>query len=376
MPKGERGTAKPYLRGTIWWVKYYVPGETQPRRESSGSTNKQDAVRLLNKRRKEIDDRKVSSSTATVNDLLKLYLDDQKRQKRHSYRSAEGFVRLHLNPAFGLIRAATLGTKHVKAFIEQKQTAGYANASINRWLEALRRGYTLGLQELPPLVYAAPDIESLMLEEDNVREGFLEHAQYVALRDELPDHQRLILAIGYHLAMRRGEILKLRWDQVDWNENLIRLEKRQTKAKKARIAPLYGELRAWLDMAYAGRDPECPYIISWRGHGLSEVKTAWKNACRRAGVPDLLVHDLRRTAARTMIRAGIPEKQIMLIAGWKTRSMFDRYHIVDERDIQEAGKKLALHLAQQECLVKEGTKEGTAELSGGVSEIGQMESIQ
>jgi hypothetical protein len=108
MPRGERGTAKPYLRGNIWWVKYYVPGETQPRRESSGSTSKQDAVRLLNTRRKEIDDRKVSSSTATVNDLLKLYLDDQKRQKRHSYRSAEGFVRLHLGPAFGLIRAATL----------------------------------------------------------------------------------------------------------------------------------------------------------------------------------------------------------------------------------------------------------------------------
>jgi integrase len=376
MPKGERGTAKPYLRGTIWWVKYYVPGETHPRRESSGSTSKQDAVRLLNTRRKEIDDRKVSSSTATVNDLLKLYLGDQKRQKRHSYRSAEGFVRLHLDPAFGLIRAATLGTKHIKAFIEQKQTAGYANASINRWLEALRRGYALGLQELPPLVYAAPDIESLMLDEDNVREGFLEHAQYVALRDELPDHQRLILAIGYHLAMRRGEILKLRWDQVDWNENLIRLEKRQTKAKKARIAPLYGELRAWLDMAYAARDPECPYIISWRGHGVSEVKTAWRNACRRAGVPDLLVHDLRRTAARTMIRAGIPEKQIMLIAGWKTRSMFDRYHIVDERDIQEARKKLARHLAEQECLVKEGTKEGTEKWNAAVSGIAQTESIQ
>jgi len=85
-----------------------------------------------------------------------------------------------------------------------------------------------------------------------------------------------------------------------------------------------------------------------------------------------LVHDLRRTAARTMI----PEKQIMLIAGWKTRSMFDRYHIVDERDIQEAGKKLARHLAQQECVVKEGTKEGTGEWSAEVSGIGQSESIQ
>jgi integrase len=94
----------------------------------------------------------------------------------------------------------------------------------------LRRGYTLGTSASPPLVYAAPKIE--MLEEDNVREGFLEHEQYLTFRSELPDHQRLILVIGYHLGMRRGEILKLRWDQVDWKENLIRLEKSRQKESK------------------------------------------------------------------------------------------------------------------------------------------------
>ena len=144
-------------------------------------------------------------------------------------------------------------------------------------------------------------------EDDNVREGFLEHEQYVRLRDELPDHQKLILVIGYHLGMRRGEILKLRWDQVDWDANLIRLEKKQTKAKKARNAPLYGELRAWFELAYSARDPQCPFIVSWRGHGITEVKTAWKKARERAGVPALLIHDLRRTAVRNMIRAGISE---------------------------------------------------------------------
>jgi len=95
---------------------------------------------------------------------------------------------------------------------------------VNRWLEALRRAYTLASVSLPPLVCASPKIELLV--EDNVREGFLEHDQYVNLRNELPEHQRLILVIGYHLGMRQGEILNLRWDQVDWQENLIRLERR------------------------------------------------------------------------------------------------------------------------------------------------------
>jgi integrase len=350
MPKGEHGTAKPYLRGKVWWVKYYVPGEPKPRYESSKSTNKTDAIRLLNQRRSEIDSRQVSSANATVRDLLNLYLADQRKQGRHSVKQADGYVRLHLDPAFGKTKASAITTQKIDQFIEQKQAADYANATINRWLEALRRAYTLGKNAMPPLVYTAPKIEKL--EEDNVREGFLEHEQYIVFRSELPDHQRLILVIGYHLGMRRGEILKLRWDQVDWQENLIRLEKKQTKGKQARVAPLYGELRGWLEMAYAGRG-ESEFIVSWKGEGISEVKTAWNKARQRATVPFLLVHDLRRTAVRNMVRAGIPEKQAMKISGHRSRSIFDRYDITDERDIQIAGQKLARYLEGKSKVVTE-----------------------
>jgi len=377
MPRGERGTAKPYLRGTIWWIRYYVPGEKKPRRESSNSVKKNDAIRLLNQRRKEIDDRKVCASNATIDDLLSLYLKDQKTQKRKSYASAEGYVRLHLRPAFGKLKVDRLTTAMVNAFKEQKQAAGYADASINRYLEALIRSFQLGLDNLPPLVYTMPLITQL--DENNVREGFLEHEQYIALRDELPDHQKLILVIGYHFGMRRGEILNLRWDQVDWDGNVIRLEKKQTKAKKARIAPLYGELRAWLEMAYSVRDPECPFIVSWKGHGISEVKTAWKSARERAGVPGLLVHDLRRTAARNMIRAGVPERKVLDIVGWKTRSMLDRYNIMDERDVHDAGEKMERYLAekaQRAQAHKVGTKVGTTEGLDQGGDTGERISIQ
>jgi integrase len=367
MAKGERGTSKPYLRGKIWWIRYCVPGEKKKRYESSGSTNKNEALRLLNQRRSEIDNRRVSNANATVSDLLELYLADQRKQGRHSYKQAEGYVRLHLRPAFGKMKASSITTTVINRFIDEKQRADYANATVNRWLEALRRAYTLASSSLPPLVHASPKIE--MLVEDNVREGFLEHDQYVNLRNELPEHQRPILVIGYHLGMRRGEILNLRWDQVDWQENLIRLERRQTKGKQARVAPLYGELRAWLDMAYSNREG-CTNVISWKGEGIREVKTAWNKARIRAKVPELLVHDLRRTAVRNMIRAGIPEKQAMRISGHKSRSMFDRYDITDERDIQIAGQKLALYLETKSGL---GTKEGTAAKTDELNKLGQVQ---
>ena len=69
-------------------------------------------------------------------------------------------------------------------------------------------------------------------------------------------------------------------------------------------------------------------------------------ACKRSGVPELHLHDLRRTAARNMIRAKIPEKQVMLIVGWKTRAMFDRYNIIDERDVHVAGAAMDSYFAE------------------------------
>ena len=354
MPRGEKGTAKPYRRGTIWWIKYCVPEEEKPRRESSHSENKNEAIRLLNQRRAEIDKRAVSSSTSTLEDLLQLYLADQQKQKRHSHKQAEGYVRLHLQPAFGKVRAGNVTSNLINRFIQMKQEQGYANASINRMLEALRRSFRLGLDALPPLIYVAPKIE--LLEEDNVREGFLEHADYLKLRDLLPDHQRLILVIGYHLGLRRGEILQLRWEQIDRQRNVIRLERKQTKSGKARVAPLYGELRGWLEMALPQRSEDCPFVISYKGHGVSEIKTAWQTARKKANLPNALVHDLRRTAVRNMIRAGIPEKTAMLISGHSTRSMFDRYNIIDERDIVMAGHKLENYLGS---LGKDSAKDAT-----------------
>jgi len=334
MPKGERGSARPYLRGKIYWIKYYVDGK--PKYESSRSEKKSDALKLLNQKRAQIDTGQLPKSDVTVVQLLNLYLADLQRNKRTYYRSAKGYVRLHLIPAFSGKLASSVTSAHIKSYIDMRQRQQAADGSINRELACLNRSYVIAMESTPPLIQRKPKIEKLP--EDNVREGFLEHAEYRRMIAELPDHQRTILVIGFHLGLRLGEILKLKWDQVDWLNNLLILSRKQTKGKQARKAPLYGELRAWLEMAYAKRTGE--YIVSYEGHAISEIKRAWGNARKRARLPQLLVHDLRRTAVRNMVRAGIPEKVAMLISGHKTRSVFERYNIVDERDFHLAGEML------------------------------------
>jgi intergrase/recombinase len=81
------------------------------------------------------------------------------------------------------------------------------------------------------------------------------------------------------------------------------------------------------------------------GKRIVNFYTSWKSACVRAKVDGAaLLHDLRRTGVRNLVRAGVPEKVAMLISGHKTRSVFDRYHIVQGDDLKDAMRKLEKHL--------------------------------
>jgi integrase len=235
------------------------PERSRRLRESAQTTNKTAAVKFLNHRKAESDACRIVATEATVGTLLDNLLADYRRHKRASIKALVSYVQKHVRPGLGRIPAAELTTGHLSRYIEQRQREGASNSSINHELKAVRRAFAIGRESTPPLAFSIPKIE-LLDESGAVRSGFVEHSEYVKLRDALPRHQRPLLVIGYHLGLRRGEILKLRWDQVDWAAGVIRLETQQTKGRKPRTAPLYGDLRAELEAAERGKSP---FIVQW-----------------------------------------------------------------------------------------------------------------
>ena len=89
------------------------------------------------------------------------------------------------------------------------------------------------------------------------------------------------------------------------------------------------------------------------GKPVRDFRNTWVKVSKAAGVPGLLFHDLRRTAARNFRRAGMAENVIMQIGGWRTRSVFDRYAIITENDIADAVRKLEVDRKHRKAVAAE-----------------------
>ena len=328
------------MRGEIWWIKFY--DRHLPIRESSRSRDREDAERLLKRRMGEVATGSFRGLAPERVRLSELFADLEQEyilDERHSLPHLKSRLK-HLKK-LAAVRAADLTSRHVDQYILGRKRDEASNATINRELQVLKRALILASRCDPPKIVRAPYVR--LLPENNVRKGFLDDAQYLKLRNDLPDYLRAIFVVAYHLGNRLGELRRLRWNQVDFQRNQIRLNPGETKNKRGRVLPIYGEMRHWLEMEKAIRDadfPDCPYVFQHDGNPIVDFRKAWKSATRRANLEGVLFHDLRRSAIRNMREAGIPENVAMEISGHQTRSIFERYNIVSDHDLKTAAEKM------------------------------------
>lgn len=343
-----------------WMVRVFLgrDPESQQRRFENKLIHgtKKDAEMWAAERERERDLGVTIHTKTTVDKLLDSLLLDYKVNSK-DLKWADGIVRNHLRPFFGSMRISNTDTDSIKRYVAERQKTKAANATINRELALLKRSFNLGRKATPPVVGRVPYIP--MLKENNVRKGFFELSEFRALMAALSEDIRPIVSFAYFTACRRGEVIPLRWRQVDLQSGFVHLEKGTTKNGDGRLIPLVPEVLDQLTQLKASRDrhfPKCEFVFSRDGEQIRDFRGDWKNACIACGFvdsekkPNRRFHDLRRSAVRSLVRAGVPEAVAMEISGHKTRSTFDRYNITATADLSAAAEKLARHTATQESV--------------------------
>jgi integrase len=366
---------------TTWMLKYYRDG--RPMYESSGTDIKDEARKTLRIREGDIAKGiPITSKTGRVRfeDAAKDLENDYQVNNRRSLDELKRRIRLHLEPFFGHRKMSAITTSDVRAFIAKRLgdvivvrkattktlpdgqviettpaiTKAPSHGEINREVTALKRMFTLAVQAGKLL--HRPHIP--MLREDNVRVGFFEPDQFQSVHRHLPDALQPVITFAYITGWRiTSEILPLEWRNVDFQSGEVRLDAGTTKNREGRVFKMTTALRAMLEEQHAACErlknagTICPWVFfrvvaEKRGgkklpRPILRFNKAWANACSAAGCPGRIPHDLRRTAIRNMVRAGVPERVAMTLSGHKTRSVFERYNIVSDGDLDRAAELLS-----------------------------------
>ena len=352
MKKSRHGTGNLRKQNGIWHYRWSENGKRYSK--TSGSKVKKVAQEMLTRKLAEIQQRIVNPNRLTIGNLCDEVVRDYERRKLKSTYDTGKRLEKHIRPRWGAVLVERFQLADIHAYIDERRRDGgkedppATDSTINRELAIVRRGFTLGVQL--GLITPNQVVHIPKLDEGDPRTGFIEHEQYRAILAEMPHHLKCLFVVAYHTGMRLGELRALKWDQVDLAANEIKLAASDTKGKKSRTVPVYGEMVQWLAVELADHDahwPNVPYVFHFTERPIGEHMKGFHEACDRAGIPDLRPHDLRRSAVRNMERAGIPRQVAMSITGHKTESVYQRYDIVSRADQKDAAQKLERYFGSQ-----------------------------
>lgn len=360
----------------VWWMKYYANGKCV--RVSTGKTKRKEAQTILDERMG-----RVATGQPILPRVDRIEYEQAAKDLRQHYKTTgerdfvESETRLaHLDKFFKGVKLVAISGDVIKSYVDVRQTAGAANGTINRELGVLGRMLRLAYENGKLL--RLPVIHKL--KEAPPRSGFFELGQFEAVKRHLRPDLQVAVSIAYTLGWRmQSEVLTLKRSQVDLNACTMRLDPGTTKNDEGRVVYLTQELHGLLQgqlervqQLEKKLGKPVPFLFPYfskrhKGKRILDFRQAWETACmgamleglegeeheakkaelklalvngERPGLLKLLRHDFRRTAVRNMVNRGVPERVAMKITGHRTRTVFDRYHIISPSDLQEAARKL------------------------------------
>ena len=349
--RGQGGLVK--KAGSKNWYLLYYDLNGQQHSESSGTANKQEAQRMLTNRLETV--RRGGQAMAEIKKLryediraglVANYKAEGKLTEQRGkllYSGRQGLLK-PLDDFFGGMPVTAITTDTLERFVAKRKEDGVSGPSVNRHLALLRRAFNLARQK--GKIQNVPYFP--MGKESEPRKGFVEREQFTNLRNAMPENLRPLLTFLYTTGCRFGAATRIQWSWVNLESATIELPAEVTKNDDPLTLPLSTELVAMLKKEFHNEYKPVFDATNWRKE--------WNKASVAVGLGEktgeewfqykgIIPHDLRRSAIRNMIRAGVHQTVAMSISGHKTASVFERYNITDVRDKRAAMAKIELHNA-------------------------------
>jgi integrase len=337
--KDKKGLPKGiYKRGGLYWIRYTgIDGkmvfESAKQGDRSG-TKQKDAEDLLHERKADILKGKQPESKRIGNYSFKDLVDQYKpwMEGRHLSAKVKTYVIDSLFDRYNSLPLRQFNTPIVEQLQTELINKGHKNAYVNKVLNILKAMLTKAVEwEMvePDMLKRVRRVKSLR---ENKRLRYLspeECQKLLAVCDELTEktkhyaHLKPIITMALNTGMRKGEILGLKWSNLDMRNGLILLE--QTKNGERREIPINQTVTDMLK-ALPRRIDGGPVFRSAQGGDLpGDIKHGFATACKNAELTDFHFHDLRHTFASQLVMQGVDLRTVSELLGHKDIKMTMRY---------------------------------------------------
>jgi integrase len=365
MPKGKSKTRINFGYGAIyqrktkkgiirWYLDYRDAGGKRVQKIAINAVTPEEAKLALFKEVQRAFDREYAITREKENITFKefsvLYIENYAKVKKRSWRKSDvSHLKAHLLPYFGNTALSEIRQFQIEQYIAKRlknklirnSKKMVQKSSINRELACMRKILNKAI-DWGFLAQNPMSKIKLFSEKDNLKERILSREEEQRLLEKSPLYLRPILIVALNTGMRRGEILNLRWDQIDLEARRIRVE--VTKNGRVRYVDINSVLLAMLqDHKSSNGQNSHVFVNSKTGSPFADVKKSFNATCKKAGINQLRFHDLRHTFASRLVENGVDLITVKDLLGHRSVKTTERY----THSYQEQKRRAVESLAQE-----------------------------
>ena len=317
-----------YLRDSVWWMCFSHLGKQV--RRSTETEDKKLALRIFDKIRGEIAEgkwfEKLPGENYTFAELMDKYMKEYSAvNKAASSHIRDKSLNDHLQESFGKLYLPEINSKMISEYKTKRRLEGASPRTINYELSLMRHAFNLAIREWE-LIESNPASKVKKERVRNILERWLSLDEEKRLLLASPGWLQEIILFAIHTGLRRGEILRLKLSQIDFERRTMII----TEQKNGEIdtLPLSQNAQKILEHRRSNRLPGCDLVFpSQNGTRIIErnLFRAFDEAMSRANIENFRFHDLRHTFATRLVQAGVGMYEVQKLGRWKTPSMVMRY---------------------------------------------------